>query len=94
MEEIFKKMFHDVIRDELKASVEEIRNLNNVPEILTLKETADFLKVSPDWLRKNIKPYKIPFFKIGTDYRFRKKQLLEWVDDNIEILSKYKSKNK
>lgn len=92
MEELLKKLFHDVIRDELKASVDEIKKLNEIPEILTMKEAAEFLRVSTYWLRANLSEYRIPYFKTGSDYKFRKKQLLDWIDNNIEILSKYKMK--
>lgn len=89
---IIKEIFRQVVKEELNDFVCEVRKQDSIPEILTLPEAAKFLRVSADWLRKNIKTYNIPHFKTGADYKFRKKQLFEWVDDNISILSKNKKR--
>ncbi len=92
MEEILRKIMQDIISSQLKTAAEEIKKLNEIPEVLTLHETALLLRTSDDWVRRNLETYRIPYFKTGSDYKFRKKQLLDWVDNNIEILSKYKMK--
>jgi len=92
LEEVLRKIIAEIFENQFENFAKVIKTHDDTPEILTLPEAAIFLRVSADWLRKNIKPYKIPFFKVGTDYRFRKKQLLDWIDNNIEILSKYKMK--
>lgn len=88
MDEIIRKILTEVIEKYFKSAVEEVRKIDSIPEVLTLPETAKLLRSSPDWVRKNITTYNIPHFKTGSDYKFRKKQLFEWMDRNIDILSK------
>lgn len=88
MDEIIRKMLEDAVEKCVKKIVNEIREVDSMPEVFTLQEVANLIRSSPDWLRKNIDTYCIPHFKTGTDYKFRKKQLFEWMDRNIDILSK------
>jgi excisionase family DNA binding protein len=48
--------------------------------ILTVKECCDFLKVCPSTIYRLLKRNGIPAFKIGSDWRFSKKQLTEWIE--------------
>jgi len=89
---IIKDIFSQVVKEELNNFVFEVRKQDSIPEILTLHEAAIFIRTSDDWIRRNSETYRIPYFKTGSDYKFRKKQLLEWVDDNISILSKSKTR--
>jgi len=64
-------------------------------EVLTLPEAAAYLKVSErtiyDWAQKG----KIPAGKLGSSWRFIKKDLEEWVRKSIEepVISKRKNSN-
>lgn len=48
------------------------------PEILTTKEAAAWLHVHPSTMYRLAKHNKIPAFKVGSDYRFDRRQLEEW----------------
>jgi excisionase family DNA binding protein len=47
-------------------------------EILTMKDVCDLLRVHPTTLYKLIKKGKIPGFRIGTDWRFRRDMIERW----------------
>lgn len=52
----------------------------NEPEIMTLEEVAEYLRVSErtvyDWIQKG----EIPGGKIGTSWRFKRSDIVEWVN--------------
>ena len=43
--------------------------------VLTVKEAAEFLRVTPETVRRLCRRGKIPFAKIGSDYRFLQRDL-------------------
>ena len=45
--------------------------------LMTPEQLADYLKVSPEWVHKNI--YDLPFVRIGRSYRFPKGDVDEWL---------------
>lgn len=51
-------------------------------EILTMKEAAEYLKVSDDTIRRRLKddPGAFPGRQIGRQWRFSKRALLRWVE--------------
>jgi excisionase family DNA binding protein len=49
------------------------------PKILTLKEVSEMLHVVSATVYKLIIEGKIPSFRVGTDWRFRKGQIERWV---------------
>lgn len=52
-------------------------------EIMTAKEVAEYLKIHPFTVRKYAKEDKIPAFKIGTDWRFHKRYIDQWIRDKL-----------
>lgn len=48
-------------------------------EVLTTRETAEFLKVSVLTLRKMLKAGRIPSHRMGRKYVFLRSEILEWV---------------
>ena len=48
-------------------------------EILTTKETAELLRVSPITLRKFIRDDSLPAHKMGRKWVFLKTEILEWI---------------
>lgn len=56
-------------------------------EILTAKEAAEFLRVSPNTVKSKARAGELPAAKIGREWRFRKADLDEWLrrgGDNYE----------
>lgn len=54
-----------------------------VDEVLTVEETAKFLKMTPHTvyqLEKRQDEKRLPSFRVGGSIRFRKLTLLEWIE--------------
>jgi excisionase family DNA binding protein len=48
-------------------------------EILTVKDLCDLLQIHQSTLYKLIKAGKIPTFRLGSDWRFRRSQIMRWI---------------
>ncbi|WP_432807223.1 helix-turn-helix domain-containing protein [Providencia alcalifaciens] len=53
-------------------------------EILTLKQVADYLKVNEKTVYRLIASKKIPCFKVGHSWRFKKEDLELWIQESIK----------
>ena len=61
---------------EIFAPVEKPENLS---DILTCQEIADYLRVHKSTIYRLIQKRAIPVFRIGSDYRMTRKTLEEWL---------------
>ncbi len=54
---------------------------------LTVEEIADLLQVSVETVRGyiNRKRNKLPAFKVGREWRVRRKDLDRWVEENMNV---------
>lgn len=52
--------------------------LDNLPDILTVKQLAEFMQVSDQTVKKAIKEGKLEAFKIGKDWRIEREAVLKW----------------
>jgi len=52
-------------------------------DIMTIKEVADYLKINEKTIYKLAKEKKIPAFKIGGNWRFKKEAIDEWIKRNM-----------
>ena len=52
-------------------------------EVLNVRQASDYLGVSPDTLYKYAYLKKIPAFKLGNRWRFRKSKLDAWMEEKI-----------
>jgi excisionase family DNA binding protein len=48
--------------------------------ILTVKEIYEILRIHPSTVYKLIRQGKIPGFRIGREWRFRKDVIMRWMD--------------
>jgi excisionase family DNA binding protein len=48
-------------------------------DILTVREICELLQVHPSTIYKLIRQGKIPSFRIGRDWRFRKDVIMRWM---------------
>lgn len=56
-------------------------------EILTIKEVRDLLQIHPTTVHKLIRKGKIPSFRIGSDWRFRRDRIMRWMaEESISAL--------
>jgi excisionase family DNA binding protein len=54
------------------------------PEILTVKEVCELLRVTQGTVYKLVKQGRIPAFKIGTDWRFRTDEIARWLAEQTK----------
>ena len=54
-------------------------------DILTLKELADYLKISEKTLYGYAQKGKLPGIKIGAAWRFRKTDIDDWLEEQRQI---------
>lgn len=48
-------------------------------DILTVKELADFLKIAEKTAYRFASEGKVPGFKVGSAWRFRKSEIVRWI---------------
>lgn len=54
-------------------------NRENLPEILTLDQVAAFLNVHASTIYRLVWRHQIPAFRIGSDWRFERARIEEWI---------------
>ena len=64
----------DVV-EKAKASMADSR------EVMNIRQASQYLGVSPDTLYKYVGEQKIPAFKLGTRWRFKKSRLDQWMEE-------------
>jgi excisionase family DNA binding protein len=52
---------------------------NNNGNIMTVREVADYLKIAEKTAYRLVLDKKIPGFKVGNSWRFRAKEIDEWI---------------
>ena len=50
-------------------------------DVLNVEETAEFLGFNPYTIREKARLGEIPGRKIGREWRFSRRQLLEWLEE-------------
>ena len=50
-------------------------------EVMNIRQASQYLGVSPDTLYKYVYEEKIPAFKLGNRWRFKKSRLDQWMED-------------
>jgi excisionase family DNA binding protein len=63
---------------------------NDLPEIMTIEETAQYLRISSSSLYKYAQEGKIPCQKIGRHWRFRRQTLERWLDASPQPINSMK----
>lgn len=60
-------------------------------EILTLKEVAEYLKVNEKTVYRLAADQKLPGFKVGHSWRFKKKDLDQWFKNQQSTINNTKN---
>jgi excisionase family DNA binding protein len=68
-------------REERVDSVEGTLNMADSREVMNIRQASQYLGVSPDTLYKYVGEQKIPAFKLGNRWRFKKSKLDEWMEE-------------
>ena len=50
-------------------------------EVMNIRQASHYLGVSPDTLYKYVGEQKIPAFKLGNRWRFKKSKLDQWMEE-------------
>lgn len=53
--------------------------LDNLPDIITVKQLAEFLQISELTVKRAIKANELEAFKVGRDWRIEKECVMNWV---------------
>ena len=61
-------------------------------EVMNVKEASQYLGISPDTLYKYVSMDRIPAFKLGNRWRFKKTILDEWMELKSKKLTSERSK--
>jgi excisionase family DNA binding protein len=62
-------------------------------EVMNIRQASQYLGVSPDTLYKYVNEQKIPAFKLGNRWRFKKSKLDQWMEEKsnqMEVRTKKK----
>ena len=52
-------------------------------QLLTIEEASDFLNLKVSKLRRDVFMKAIPYYKFGSLIRFKKDELLKWVEEKM-----------
>src|ERR1700683_4670525 len=69
--------------------------LGDSREVMNIRQASQYLGVSPDTLYKYVGEQKIPAFKLGNRWRFKKSKLDQWMEEKssqMESGTKHKAK--
>src|SRR4051812_43490614 len=62
-------------------------------EVMNIRQASQYLGVSPDTLYKYVNEQKIPAFKLGNRWRFKKSKLDQWMEEkSMEVEPRGKKK--
>lgn len=70
-------------------------NMADSREVMNIRQASQYLGVSPDTLYKYVGEQKIPAFKLGNRWRFKKSKLDQWMEEKsnqMEAPVKHKAK--
>jgi excisionase family DNA binding protein len=63
---------------------------DNLPEIMTITEAAQYLRISLSSLYKLAQDGKIPAQKVGKHWRFHRQTLIDWIAaGNLQVRKPY-----
>jgi len=61
-------------------------------EVMNIRQASQYLGVSPDTLYKYVNEQKIPAFKLGNRWRFKKSRLDQWMEEKSSEMDSQKAK--
>lgn len=61
-------------------------------EVMNIRQASQYLGVSPDTLYKYVNEQRIPAFKLGNRWRFKKSRLDQWMEEQSSQMEAKKAK--
>ena len=59
----------------------QVTTMADSREVMNIRQASQYLGVSPDTLYKYVNEQKIPAFKLGNRWRFKKSRLDQWMEE-------------
>jgi excisionase family DNA binding protein len=78
-----------------EARTQGQRDMADSREVMNIRQASDYLGVSPDTLYKYVGEERIPAFKLGNRWRFKKSRLDQWMEEKssqVETGIRHKTK--
>src|ERR1700674_1437060 len=73
----------------------KVRTMADSREVMNIRQASQYLGVSPDTLYKYVGEQRIPAFKLGNRWRFKKSRLDQWMEEkSSQMESRPKRKTK
>jgi excisionase family DNA binding protein len=63
-----------------ERDTERLTTMADSPEVMNIRQASQYLGVSPDTLYKYVYEEKIPAFKLGNRWKFKKTILDSWME--------------
>jgi excisionase family DNA binding protein len=70
------------------------RSMADAREVMNIRQASQYLGVSPDTLYKYVYEEKIPAFKLGNRWRFKKSKLDQWMEEKSTMRETPREKKK
>ena len=71
--------------DELARLSAQVSRVQADDDIIAIDEAAALLKIHPITLRRNAVAWGVPHKRMGTEWRFSRRRLREWVQAGEEV---------
>lgn len=53
--------------------------LDNLPDIVTVKQLAEFMQINEATVKRAIKSGELEAFKVGRDWRIEREAIMNWI---------------
>lgn len=55
-----------------------------MPQVMTLSDVAEYLRCHPSTVYRLLKEKRIPAFRVGTDWRFTREAIDDWMRNRMD----------
>ena len=62
-----------------------LRFMADSREVMNIRQASQYLGVSPDTLYKYVSEARVPAFKLGNRWRFKKSKLDQWMEEQSTL---------
>lgn len=68
--------------------------MSGEPDVLTAEECAALLRVSVDTVRREVRAGRLPARRVGREFRFSRRLVLEWLETGGVDDGRYRRRDK
>lgn len=68
-----------------QVCVPRMKSMGESPEVMNIRQASEYLGVSPDTLYKYVSEERIPAFKLGNRWKFKKTILDSWMERKSSV---------